>query len=305
MNKMKVLFSAVALAVSASIFTSCVEDLPTPPTITYKTTAGYTSKDTTVEVGSSIKVGMLVEAAAERTLKSFKFEVETGGATLTIDEKSTLTGTSLDYDKTLTIGTTVGEETWRFIAVDDKSNTVTKSFKITRKLTPVANVNTYTQVLLGSQFNTTLGSFLEVTTGTVLTQANAKAASATADLIDDAEFVYYYGLANGPTIAATSNADAGTVYTNANTGLQTWTKKDATTFVNTTLTPTEFDAITLVNDVKLTDSTHADSDQKQLAAGRVFAFKTIAGKKGLVKVQAVTGARTDANGTITITVKVQ
>ncbi len=304
MNKIKFFMAAMSLIFTAGFLNSCVEDPITLPVITLKKTAGYTAKDTTVEVGTSVKVGMLVESAVGRTLKTFKFEVETGGQVLLIDNK-TLTGASLDYDKTLTVGTTVGTETWKFTATDDKLNIITKSFVVTRKLTPVANVNTYTQVLVGSQFNQTLGSFLDITTGTVLGQAAAKAASATTSLIDDADFVYYYGATNGPCIAATDNADAATVYNNATSGLQTWTKKDATRFAPSTITTAEFDAITLVNDVKLTDYTYGVEDQKQLAAGKVFAFKTIAGKKGLVKVTAVTGARTDANGTITITVKAQ
>jgi hypothetical protein len=95
------------------------------------------------------------------------------------------------------------------------------------------------------------------------------------------------------------------------TGIANWATKNETKFTTTSITANEFDAI--VNDATI-DAISSINETKVigLAVGNVFAFKTEAGKKGLVKITNITKGLNTQNqqqdfqfGTIEIVVKVQ
>lgn len=154
--------------------------------------------------------------------------------------------------------------------------------------------------MLGSQYNTT-GSFFSSTNGQVYTVNTSVANSSLIDLI------YYYSAGNGATIGAADDSNIAGVYT----GIANWATKNATRFATTSISTSDFDAIT--DDTKIaTISTFSDTKEVGLTVGNVFAFKTAAGKKGLVKITNITqGTNTTTKqqdyqfGTIEIVVKVQ
>jgi hypothetical protein len=115
------------------------------------------------------------------------------------------------------------------------------------------------------------------------------------------DFLYWWGVSTSATIGAPDDTKANEVYTGAN-GLPNWSVKNSTRFKTTTLTTTDFDA---VSDATPCIDNANGADQTlmgNLAVGDVFAFKSDAGKSGLIRVVAIT---TGTAGDITIDVKVE
>ncbi|MBN8706623.1 MAG: hypothetical protein J0L62_12175 [Bacteroidetes bacterium] len=179
-------------------------------------------------------------------------------------------------------------------ATDDDDKTTTRTFNLNKD----SNLSSYSTKLLGAQSNDASGSFLATVTGNVYKQAEAKTNSSVVDIL------YYFGATNEATLAAPNDASAATIYNNATTGLQTWTKTNATTFKVTTLTETQFTNIADDEAVKAAYdavTTGADSKANLLTVSKIVAFKTEAGKYGLAHVATIV---TGTSGSITINVKV-
>ena len=169
--------------------------------------------------------------------------------------------------------------------------------------TPVTygNVNTFSARMIGGQNNATLGSFFSTTSGNVITSS---AAGADVALQASVDFVYFFGTSNQASIGAPNDTTVAVAHTGS-TSLPTWTTKNATKFVKTTITAADFIASANDSLVKTIDaSTINASLTNMLAAGNVVAFKTASGKLGLFHVQSVDGT-TGTDRSITINVKVQ
>ncbi len=155
-------------------------------------------------------------------------------------------------------------------------------------------IDTYTAVLMGAQSNLDLGSFLDAETGLVYLIGPA---TSNQSLID---VVYYYGSQNLATLTAPDDATVGGGAGNLSL-CQSWTTKNGTRFGTASVSAAEFDDIS--NDIEISAQTGiSNSKMTQLAVGNVLSFITVSGKKGLIKVSAIT---TGSTGTITIDVKIQ
>jgi len=262
---------------------------PAAPTITLKSDAGYIFADKSVAKGSMVKFGIV---GAGTDITNLKITVSYDGKAAASLLDSTLSSvSSLSVDKSYSASTALGTEKYTFTVTDKTNQTTTKSVTITT-ITPAGDINTYSAKLMGAQ-GAAAGSFFATTTGTVYTQANAASNSSIIDIL------YYYGATNEATLAAPSDALAGTIFNNSSTGLQTWAKRNETKFATTTISSSDFENIK--DDALFTQSPSVTYSNK-LAVGNVVAFKTETGKKGLVRVDKIT---TGASGDITITVKVQ
>ncbi|MCB0410264.1 MAG: hypothetical protein KDD29_08595 [Flavobacteriales bacterium] len=153
---------------------------------------------------------------------------------------------------------------------------------------------TWSATLLGGQTNPTIGSAFASTNGQVYLKA---AAATNSSLID---FVYFYGASNLATLAAPDDDLVDGTAANSVDLTDTYTTKNATRFMTTTVTPAEFTAMT--DDADFPAFTGSSSLENNLAVGDVIAFETVAGKVGLIHVSALS---TGATGTLTIDVKVQ
>lgn len=170
---------------------------------------------------------------------------------------------------------------------DDKSISSTLSIKID------AGITSYTAKLLGAQDNATDGSFLATSTGSVYLLADAKTNSGVVDL------VYFYGATNFATLAAPSNADAQTVFSQ----ITSWTTKNATS-LKLAASTTDFAGINTASGAEAAYNAATGAvgtKANSLKANDIVAFKTAAGKYGLAKVVSIA---TGATGSITIDVKV-
>jgi hypothetical protein len=162
-------------------------------------------------------------------------------------------------------------------------------------------INSFSAKIMGGQTNATLGSFFASDSGKVYLSGATGASAALQGRID---LVYYFGTANQATLGAPNDSLTNVAHLN-NSSLSTWTVKNATKFYKSSLTATSF--IGAANDslVKTVDAALiTSSNANLLQVGNVVAFKTAAGKLGLIHVASIDGA-TGIERSITINVKIQ
>lgn len=290
MKKMKnLLFGAAAISM---LMFSCKKD-NNAPLIT-----GFEG-DGTYNPGDSVMISATFTDA--EGLASYKMDITTSNGASVKSDAGTLEGTSYSYKYNWVIPTGAADgETYtvQITVTDDNKDealTVTETKTITVDIPVTAgNITTYSAKLLGGQSNPSTGSFFNSTNGSVLTSAQADAASASVD------FIFAYGTTNLNYIAAPNDADIALSHSNVGA----WSTKNATKFKTTTLTASQFTALT--DDATIVSEASGASATKvnALAVGQVFSFTTAAGKKGLVHVSAIGGTMA-SDRSITIDVKVQ
>jgi len=283
--------------------TSCSkdDDDPTPtdvkPAINFMGNAGYVIGNTTLAEGTLFHFGITAtpnttsgkKLTKVTITRKFENEAQQTFFTKDLNDLSSYTLDTLAYAHA-----GVGVDTWVITITDKAGETNNKSFNITTTAA-AGDINTYTAVLMGGQANTTVGSYYATTTNTVMLQATAVVNQAAID------FVYYYGNVNMATLAAPDDVTVGGGSGNL-TLCENWTVKNATRFATTNILPADFDAITDDAAIVAAAASANLSKANLLDQNDVIAFKTAAGKLGLIKVsQIVTGD----TGTITIDVKVQ
>lgn len=285
-------FTLAAFA-GLSVFTGCTSEEETEivdpsPSVTIPQEAPTTGK-----VGQEIKFDIAV--VAEAKIKS----IETRFGTITLGTVKTTDFTNATSDKYPFAYTPIDADAGKkldfsVIVIDKKERQVKKDFSIT--IEAEGSIRTQTAKLLYGQSNTTGGSFYATEgTGMEYTQVNAKTNAAKID------FLYFYGSENKATLAAPSDADAKTIYNNANNGLQTWSKLNGTKFKEVTMAKAQFDAVTYAA-INTSAEGATASKTNMLIADKVVAFITDGGLKGLIYVNSITG--TDS-GSINITIKIQ
>lgn len=304
----KLLLFGLGVIASLSTLTSCKkEDVAiASPTVTFLNgVKDYTAK----ESDTAFTFVADVEAAGE--ISSIKiFEVATDGAE---NQKESITkfdsDTKHSVKYTVNLAEVVTSKKFKITVTDKKDVTTSAVFTITAYTKPAGAIAEYKATLLGSQYAKE-GSFFSTTTGSVYTVATSAASSSLIDLI------YYYSgdgtvgqstSGNGATIGGADDTNILGVYK----GISNWTTKNATRFTSSSISATEFDALT--DDSKIAViSDFTETKKIGLTEGNVFAFKTVAGKKGLVKITKLTkGLNSVTNkddyqfGTIEIVVKVQ
>ncbi len=299
MKKLNYLLAFV-LITSVSIITSCSKDSTNTdvlPTISFTGGTGYTSADATLAAGADIKVGISAFSNSSTKTKLNHFKVVRTfnnvpftalDSTLTATDAFNITLSSYAYPE-------AGTERWTFTITDKDGQSAEIAFNIT---TTAASgpISSYTSTILGSYANPTLGSSFASADGTVYLLADAKTNSAKID------WMYYYGATNFATLASPGDATVTQVFAGSN-GPASWSVRNDTKFAKVSLpTGTTWDAIT--NDAAIIALASGISDTKEtaLTVGQILAFKTAAGKMGLIRIDAISGT---TDGTITYAAKVQ
>jgi len=307
MKKMK-LFGLMFLA-GALLFSSCKKDEETAaPTIS---TSGASSIDLTVaQIAAGERVVFNINFTAAAEVETFSIKEDKSGtanATSVYDAANTdFSGKTEDvynFDKTFVAadfddGTNIYNKIVYTFTVSDKEGRaidISYTVNVVEEATGFGAFSSYTTVLMGGQEHATLGSFYASSSNTVYLSAAAKTNAANVD------FCYFYGVTNLATLCAPANADAATVFDSSTNGVATWSVRNATKFVASTIDFANLSETTDVSGVAFGAETKANS----LAVGDVVAFQTVAGKLGFVKVTAITSNVQYDDGTITIEVKVQ
>lgn len=295
----KILYLAGMMLFSTALFfTACTtdEDEPDlPPGISFVSGSGFLTDDATLTVGEEFKVKVLCEANATSGSKIASLKITR------ISNNQVLWDTTLSYnDATFTLEATFNAlpdpavERIDFKATDKDGQSASIDIQITTEEAAGGPIDSFTMKVLGSYQSATGSSFASIN-GNVYTLAQAFNNQAIIDLL------YWYGASTLATIGAPDDDKANEVYTGVN-GLPNWTVKNATRFKTTTLTATDFDAVTDATPC-IDNATGADQTRiGNLAVGNVFAFIAVTGKHGLIKVVAINAG---AAGDITIDVKVE
>jgi hypothetical protein len=299
----KVTFFMFSLLIAGMTFiSSCSSDdnsnpSDLSPTLTFIGGTGYTSSDVTLTAGTPFKVGL---NGASNTLSNSPIQqlivtrIYNNKPFTVLDTAISVNNFSVDI--IMQANYQVGAEAFYFKVVDKDNQSAEISFTInTTAAVTNDSINTFTMVIMGAQESTNGSSFASID-GSVYQLAEAKINSAKVD------WLYYYGATNHATLAAPDDASAATIFTNSTNGLQTWAVKNPTRF-KTVTDPIIWDAIT--DDGMIKTQTASGVDQTKipnLSADTYLSFITASGKKGMIKVESISGTE---SGTITLSVKVQ
>jgi len=276
-----------ALVASSMFLTSCSKEsdpsIPAP-VISLLSPENGTK---TATVNENVNIAGTVSAADGQKLTNFKISLS-NGATI-FDTTFSSKPTAYTFSKIVTQAAPTTDK-YTISATDDNNQTSTKDVTITY-VAASSGFTEYTARIFSAQ-GATAGSFYATSTDKVYTQADAKSNAATVD------FVYFFGNTNKATIAAPSNADAGTVFDSNTIGLQTWSVRNATKFATSTLNYANAVEADVVSAADAATSTLVNN----LTVGSTFVFKTVGGKAGIAKVTALSAT---TSGSITVSVKVQ
>jgi len=123
------------MAIMAFPFSSCKKDKMIPPTIDFKTGAGYVSGDAHIALSTNFTVGIDAKRTeAEDDLKTFVVTVSyDGGAESTIDNNILTSAEAGEFEKdyTLTTRNTAGTEKYSFTVTNRDGLITTKAITIT------------------------------------------------------------------------------------------------------------------------------------------------------------------------------
>lgn len=292
--KKHLIFAFVMLVSAGIFFASCSkDDDKDAPTLSFKTTTGYTSANATVDYNDTVTVG--VQAISNGSDNLVKFVLKADNQVM-LD--STFNSLQYSMDFSIIKGASASE-TWTFTVTDAAGKVTETSIVLSR---PSTEITTYSAVVLGAQANTTEPSFFSISDGTTYFQSDAFENQAKIDMFCFYEDSTYASGKNNFTTLAAPGSNITEIF-NGNTAPENYTTKNITYFVETSLTAAQFDAIT--NDegiLQSYDPSNQFKKAKNLKAGEVWAFKTAGGKYGLLKVLNVV---TGADGSLGMAVKVQ
>ncbi len=293
MKKLNYLFITL-LTITAMAFTSCDDDAETlPPTITVTPNVNNDYK-----LGNEVTYNIVV--GSNEKLKTFTVNATPAGAdgtgvvsTLPANvltngefEKNTNAAT-ITYKYVIPSNLAANADVKIEFSVSDKGSvpaTKTESFKVKEAVTK------YTAVLMGAQQNGKEGSYLEVSTKTVMKMADAAQNSEKVDII------FYYGSTNEATLVAPSDVTVDGTTDGSLDLAKNLTVKNETKLKKSELTSEQFDAIN--SDAKLKAITGLNGTiVNKLAVNDVIEFETAKGVKGLIKVVKVEAG---TNGSITL-----
>lgn len=304
MKRLTNLLSFLALF-SLVVLSSCKDkkDTPSPnpssgpqPSLEFTAKTGYTTENKYILVEGSDIQKVNIAWAATKNQKELKiFTVTLNGTnyngynnglpySIPTDQQNTYKD-SIKFDPSYLNKSGV-ELKFVFSVTDNDGNTTSQTIT----LTTIRYLLGYSDGIFGGQTNSNYGSFSNSTNETPYTNEEIKTQSAGVD------FVYYYGTTTHATIAAPNDASAQSIFNDATYGIQTWNTKNATKFKLTSLNAA--DPVNEGDVYTQTKSGVINSSVSNLAVGNVVAFITAGGRKGLIKVTALTPG---PNGSITLT----
>ncbi|MGL4363629.1 MAG: hypothetical protein ACRCSB_00300 [Bacteroidales bacterium] len=275
----------VSLYIACSGFVSCTKNTA-PPLITF----GDKITEASVVPGDAKDINVLVKADGK--LKEVKyFRKKVGEEPVPFGSPVTKFASAKKYESVVTLRDISSDFVLVVEATDKKKRTTTAEFAIT--VEGSSSAAAFHRALLGFNKLNSVGSSFSVNKGSVLLLEQAKVEQSEVD------FMFFYGVRNGITIAAPSDDVVTRVFNNQSYGVQTWATRNTTYFVkvdniNDIETAKSEDITAAVNDANSTKVNHLNS-------GDVVAFKTASGKIGLAK---IVKAGSNSSSTLSVNVRV-
>lgn len=292
MKKISLVF-VILLMATVPFITSCgTDEEGTPPSLMFNAAPGYTTSDVTVAANTPLKVGIIAGSTSAK-LTNMKITQTLDGIQTTIhDSTFSSDAYNIDFGIKAPLQALSVKFTFKITAADGESAEI--SLNVT---TTAGAIKAYNQKILGSFDNTTTGSSFASADGTVFSLADAKTNAAKVD------WMYYYGSnSNLATLVAPADATASSVFSGTN-GPANWTVRNNTKIGKVTLpTGVTWDNITTDTEIIPLATGLTESKVNMLAVGQIIAFKTVTGKMGLIKIEAISGTTA---GSLTYAVKVQ
>jgi hypothetical protein len=291
---MKKLFaiSLIVLA-SAAIFTSCKKDDTTAAAPTISVTNNKTAYSITATADTTITFNVTV--AADGKISTFTITKTVGSITTSYGSPSGFSGeTSYTYNFNETFhASDTYPISFAFKVTDKNDQSATITVTVSKIQGSTGNpISTFTGKQLGGASNTSLPSYINLTTGTTYLDGTS---CASVDLI------FTYSSTNGNLMAAPNDATIDQAFPD----IDNWSTKNATKFTallsGITWANVTNDALITAN---VTTTAAANTRINNLAVGNIFGFITAAGKKGLINITAIAGT-TGTDRSITFDIKVQ
>lgn len=297
MKKIGMMF--VMAGVLAFGLSSCGDDnggeaAPTP-TVDWKGGVDYVSAPKSVSGGTQVKFGINASGTENLTSVGVRISINGGQETilpLTDNGDSTIKTKNFSMDIPYTAPSVPG--TVKFTVIVKMSNSTQTSKSILLTITnPAQAVTDRQNIEMGAQNNATFGSFWDLDAGIMmLSEANA-----TPGAVD---FIYYYGASNKASFASPNDAQVTSVFAS----ISNWSTRNATKFRKTTLTASQYDAITMSTDVDAQVSAGVTvTSVTDLKVGDVVLFVKHDGSiYGLIKVTEINPA--SSSGAIKFDMKI-
>lgn len=306
MKKLSYLFIAVILA-GLTILSGCNKDnddddnVNLDPVLEFIGGVDFISQDVTKMANAILRFGIRCESntTSGKKLTNFKLTVVYNNVP-TVLHDSTFNEFSYNMDYEINPPHPVGEHNFIFRVTDTEGKYQERSIIVT--IEPAGGlIYEYNDGFLGS-YASDDGSSFAAADGTTYDMTNAIANSGMID------WMYSFGASAENQAVFMAPADNLAVEFFGETNMNAFATRNETKFKKVTET---VDWDNIVDDVKIVELTASGVDYtaiKQLAVGDIIAFitdpnkSTFAGKKGLIKVIAIT---TGGDGDITFEVKVQ
>jgi len=262
--------------------------------------AGLVSSDVTLHTGEEFNVK--IYASSSINLAHFKIVNTFKNLSLTLLD-SAFSSKTFNLQMSAMARNEAGTERWTFIVTDIHGNTKELQFVVTTEA--AGEINAFTDILIGGQLNPSFGSFYSTLNSDVMTSIEADQNQANVDMI------FYYGSTNMASIVAPASEQIALIpelsYITDAGNANHWTVTNQT----------KFKPVSGLTWNEITDDTQiiqyatnlTDLNVNQLTTGEIIAFETAAtsanaGKKGLLRVKAISGSSATER-TITIDVKIQ
>jgi hypothetical protein len=263
--KISVLFLVTLLAL---VFGSCEKNLG-PPSISFVEGGGFLSHDTTLMVGDTINVGVVIEWNGANRLTTLDVSVSDDLlSSYVIDEERG------EYSFKL-MKSASEEEVWEFAVYDSKGNTAKVDITLFKDPNSIyGGVERYSGIKLGAQVNPTIPGFLSLKGPTLYDVNSAFLQQSEIDL------VLYFDETDG-CVLASPGANIPQGIFGGNNPVDTWETKITTLYMKSDYTAQEFE--NFFHDgflVQKFDPLEAKRKAKNLAAGDVYLFKTQTGRIG-------------------------
>lgn len=151
-----ILFSCAGIM----FLSSCTDEDPVPPTVTFKGGAGYVDDNTTLEPSETFKSGITATAGDK---KLATFTVKRSGIISATEVDSSISGDNFSFERNFTAAATEGVETWTFTVTDKDGESASVEFAITTvepdTTTPLGSAQNFSWVRCGSSNNPDLSQF--------------------------------------------------------------------------------------------------------------------------------------------------
>ncbi|HYG17133.1 MAG TPA: hypothetical protein VEC12_15355 [Bacteroidia bacterium] len=297
---MKKLTLLVLFATLTSVFLdSCKSEDPEgpkpTPTVSWKTTAGYTFSNSDVQAGETIDFGVIAAPSDGENITRVRVSLSVnGGVETNFIDSPDLKLKNFNHDwMDVPVGSLPNAKN-RFTVTVTQSNGESASATFIVTVTgSAANIQTTNDIELGAQNNPTVGSFFNPGQGSLGIMLAAQANSNQ----NDVHVIYYSGATNKETFSAPNDAQIGEVHKN----VPGWTVKNATLFRKTTMSATDFDNLTDPNVIVTECNSASSSKVTNLKAGDVIAYRTFNGSHfALFKIESINAG---GAGTITFDMK--